>query len=82
MPYFDRIFFKFLNSEERNTGNRPQETLIDGKLIFENKRDQPLATVATEKPRFGAIVAIFAIGVLRNDNEIQSIVFVIPRNLE
>ena len=30
-----------------------------------NTGNQPLATVATEKPRFGEIVAIFAIGLLR-----------------
>ena len=29
-----------------------------------NTGNQPLATVATEKPRFGEIVAIFAIGLL------------------
>ena len=30
-----------------------------------NTGNQPLATVATEKPRFGEIIAIFAIGVFR-----------------
>ena len=30
-----------------------------------NTGNQPLATVATEKPRFGKIIAIFAIGVFR-----------------
>lgn len=30
----------------------------------ENRDSQPLPTVTTEEPRFGVIVAIFAIGVL------------------
>ena len=34
------------------------------KNSWKNRAGQPLATVTTEKPRFGDIVAIFAIGVL------------------
>ena len=35
------------------------------KIPGKNRAGQSLATVTTEKPRFGDIVAIFAIGVLQ-----------------
>ena len=43
-------------------GKEAWEAAVFSATAQVNTGDQPLATVATEKPRFGEIVAIFAIG--------------------